>query len=136
MTTETSHSYSIILADDDHFLLDMYTKKFSDEGYIVESCLAVHEVISTLEGGFNADAVVFDLVMPQEDGFDLLRIIREKGLGKEAVLIALTNQSAEEEQTKTEELGADAFIVKATMIPSEVFKKVDSLISERKKKVS
>lgn len=136
MTTETSHSYNIILADDDRFLLDMYTKKFCDEGYTVEACLAVHEVISTLEGGFSADAVVFDLVMPQEDGFDLLRIIREKNLVREAVLIALTNQSAEEEQAKTEEMGADAFIVKATMIPSEVFKRVDSLISERKKKVS
>jgi len=133
MTTETPHNYSIILADDDRFLLDMYTKKFSDEGYTVESCLAVHEVISAIEGGFKADAVIFDLVMPQEDGFDLLRTVREKGWEKDMVLIALTNQSAEEEQAKTEELGADAFIVKATMIPSEVFKKVDELITEKRK---
>ena len=133
MTTETPHNYSVILLDDDRFLLDMYTKKFGDEGYIVQSCLAVHEVIAAIEGGFKPDAVIFDLIMPQEDGFDLLRTFNEKGWSKDMVLIALTNQSAEEEQAKTEEMGADAYIVKATMIPSEVFAKVDSLITDRKK---
>ena len=132
----TAHAYGIIIVDDDRFLLDMYTKKFSDEGYVVEACPSVHDAESVLKSGFAADAVLFDLVMPQEDGFDLLRKVREMTLPKPPLMIALTNQSEEEERAKTEELGADAFIVKATMIPSEVFKTVDTLITERKQKTA
>lgn len=133
MTTEKPQPHAIVLVDDDHFLLSMYAKKFSDEGYVVESCLSVADAVVCLEKGFAADAVVFDLIMPQEDGFDLLRALKEKKLAEHAVLIALSNQSAEEEQERTEELGADAYIVKATMVPSEVFNTVHELITHRKK---
>ena len=129
--TQTPGS-SILILDDDQFLLDMYVKKFTDEGYTVRSCMAVHEAIQILEHGFATDAVVFDLTMPQESGYDLLKQLKEKGLAKEAVKVVLTNLSSEEEEAKTKSLGADAYIVKATMIPSEVFNTIDGLIHERK----
>lgn len=129
--TETKRS--IIIIDDDKFLLDMYSKKFSDEGYCVESCSFVHDAVAILEGGAKIDAIVFDLVMPQEDGFDLLRSLKEKDLGKDAVKVVLTNQGAEEEEEKTRKLGADAYIIKATMIPSEVFNTINTLVLHGKK---
>ncbi|MBP9669252.1 MAG: response regulator [Candidatus Pacebacteria bacterium] len=121
-------NYHIILLDDDRFLLDMYSLKFTQEGYTVQSCLAVQEVVDALKGGFPADAVVFDLVMPVKDGFDLLRAIHDEGLAKNAVLVALTNQGADEERRKTEELGAHEYIVKATTIPSEVVNTITTAI--------
>lgn len=128
MTDETKKEKSIILLDDDRFLLDMYSLKFSQEGYTVQSCLAVKEVIDLLERGFDADAVVFDLVMPEQDGFDLLRQMRDKKLAQKAVWVALTNQGADEERKKTEDLGAHEYIVKATTIPSEVVNTITQAI--------
>lgn len=116
----TNTAYNIVLLDDDRFLLDMYSLKFSQEGFTVQSCLSVDEVINTLKQGFAADAIIFDLVMPNKDGFDLLRVLGEEKLAPHALLVALTNQGADEERKKTEELGAHEYIVKATTVPSEV----------------
>ncbi|HET8581472.1 MAG TPA: response regulator [Candidatus Paceibacterota bacterium] len=127
-----SEPYSVLLLDDDQFLLDMYAKKFSDEGYEVQSCQSVPEAVQILEKGFPADAIVFDLTMPQDDGFALLQLLREKQLSPAAVKVVLTNQSSEEEEAKTKALGADAYIVKATMIPSEVFATINGMVASRR----
>jgi len=133
MTTDTPQKKrTILLVDDDRFLLDMYAKKFSDEGYDVNACVSVEDAVGVLEGGLVADAIVFDLLMQQQDGFEFLRILIEKKLGGAAKKVALTNQSADEEQSKVEALGADAYIVKATMVPTEVFNMIQDLIDGHK----
>lgn len=119
MSENASH-LKVLLLDDDKFLLDMYAMKFSQAGHAVQPCFSVDEALKELRGGFAPDVVVFDLVMPGHDGFDFLQSIRQERLAPKAVLVALTNQSAEEEKKKCMELGTDEYVVKATTIPSEV----------------
>ena len=130
--TDIPAPFSVMLIDDDRFLLDMYAKKFGDEGYAVHAFPSVREALEALRGGVAPDAIVFDLTMPQEDGFDLLRALRDEALAPSARKIVLTNQSSEEEESRTKELGADAFIVKATLIPSEVFGTIDTMLRTRR----
>jgi CheY-like chemotaxis protein len=118
--TDAQKTYRILLVDDDQFLLDMYALKFNQQGHTVQSCFSVEEALEALRKGFEPDAIVFDLVMPQKDGFDFLRVIREEKLAPNATLIALTNQNVQEESKKAQELGAHEYIVKATVVPSEV----------------
>jgi DNA-binding response OmpR family regulator len=111
----------------------MYTKKFTDEGHEVRAFPSVKDTLQALEEGFEPDAIVFDLVMPEEDGFDLLQSIKDKKLAPGAALIALTNQGADEEREKTEKLGAHEYIVKAASIPSEVFNIITDVIKRVRK---
>ena len=71
--------------------------------------------------------------MPEQDGFSLLQTISKEGLAKGAALIALTNQSDDSEKVKAEGLGADRYIVKASMIPSEVVSVVGEEIAKKSK---
>lgn len=128
----TAH-YRIMLVDDDRFLLDMYAKKFTDEGHEVQTAPSVHDAVQTLEGGFEADAIVLDLVMPQAGGYELLETVRNKKLAPKAALVVLTNQAADEERAKVESLGAHAYIVKASTIPSEVYDTIIAVIRRRQK---
>jgi DNA-binding response OmpR family regulator len=68
--------------------------------------------------------------MPEMDGFALLQTIRDEKLAVGAKLVALTNQSDEAEQNKAKELGADRYIIKASMIPSEVVAAITEEISK------
>ena len=120
---------AILIVDDDKFLLDMYSMKFAKEGFTVQSALSASDALDFLRGGFQADAILFDLTMPEKDGFAFLQSLREEHLGERAKKVALTNQSSDAEKTKALELGADQFIVKATMIPSEVLASVRSLLT-------
>lgn len=122
----------VLLLDDDKFLADMYSMKFTQEGYEVNACLSVNDAVTALKKGFDPDAVLFDLVMPEHDGFSFLQTITSEHLATHAVKIALTNQSDDQEREKAIQLGADRYIVKASMIPSEVVAAVGEEMGKKK----
>ncbi len=122
---------SILIIDDDTFLLDMYTLKFKEEGYEVESAVSGEEALRKLRDGFLPDVVLFDIVMPGLDGFELLDTIKKDGLAKSALLIALSNQGEDRDIKKAKEHGTDEYIVKASMVPSEVLTVVSEVIAKR-----
>lgn len=130
MNPDTSKG-SVLLVDDDKFLLDMYSMKFQREGYTIRACLSVDDAIEALMTGFMPDAIVFDILMPGSDGYAFLQKMNELHVAPNAVRIALTNQSKEEERERATSLGADRYVVKASMIPSEV---VNTVAEELKKK--
>lgn len=121
--------YSILLVDDDNFLLQMYSMKFKSEGFEVQTSASVHDAIEILRHGLVPDVIAFDITMPEHDGFFLLESIRAENLAPGAKKIALTNQQSEAEKIKAIELGADDYIIKATMIPSEVVNTVRAALS-------
>ncbi len=118
MTEPTKHM--VLLVDDDAFLLQMYGMKFKSEGFDVHTSNSALDAVSILRNGLSPDVIAFDITMPEHDGFFLLETIRTEGLAQNAKKFALTNQQSEEEKNKALELGAEAYIIKATMIPSEV----------------
>ena len=124
---------SVLIVDDDKFLADMYSVKFVREGYAVGAYLSVVDALAALRKGFKPDVVLFDLVMPERDGFAFLQSLRDEGLAKGAGLVALTNQSDDFERAKAEELGCDRYVIKATAIPSEVVAIVGEEIAKKRR---
>lgn len=133
MTDEISKS-KVLLLDDDKFLLDMYAMKFVQLGFDVHACLSVKSALDLLRGGFVPDALLFDIIMPEQDGFSFLQALRDEKLAQNSLRIALTNQSDEAEKKHAQELGADLFLIKATMIPSEVVNMVKEQLATRSKR--
>lgn len=119
----------VLLVDDDSFLLQMYCMKFKSEGFDVHTSPSALDAIEQLRHGLMPDAIAFDITMPVHDGFFLLETIRDEGLAKGAKKIALTNQQSEQEKARAIELGAEEYIIKATMIPSEVVNTIRAALS-------
>jgi len=119
---------NILLVDDDKFLLDMYSMKFVKDGFTVQACLSVNAAMDVLHGGFAPDMILFDLTMPERDGYAFLQALSDEHLAGDAKKVALTNESTDTERTKARELGADDFYIKATLIPSEVVTKVRAML--------
>lgn len=126
--TDKSH---VLLVDDDKFLLDMYSLKFSQAGYAVTPCFSVHEALAALRAGAKPDVVLFDITMPGEDGFSLLQAVRDEKLAPNARLIALTNQGNDADRTHAESLGVHKYCIKASMIPSEVVAMVKEELAKK-----
>ncbi|MBF05194.1 response regulator [bacterium] len=126
-------TYSILFVDDDDFLIDMYSLKFSQAGHKIKTAQSTDAALEKLhEEGFTPDAVLFDLVMPRKDGFELLKEIKNQNLAPNAVLIVLSNQSERENIDKAKSLGATGHIIKANAIPSEVLQIVEDAVANRK----
>lgn len=124
---------NILLVDDDKFLLDMYSMKFAAAGFAIEACLSAKQAIEILRGGFKPAVILFDITMPDMDGFAFLKALSDEKLGDSSLKIALTNQSDEMEKAKAAELGASAYVIKASMIPSEVVNTVNEELAIKAK---
>ncbi len=123
----------VFIVDDDKFLLGMYSLKFSNAGYDVETTVGSLAALEKLRAGAKPDVVLLDIVMPYMDGLDLLKTIREEKLVPDAAIVMLTNQSQSSDIDRAKELKVDGYIVKASTIPSEVLQEVDKIYSAKKK---
>ncbi len=111
---------SVLLVDDDKFLLDMYKKKFEAKDVDVELAVGPEVALSLLRGGFEPDILMLDIIMPVMDGIEVLETIRKEGLVPNTSIIMLTNESDRDKIDRAKKMGIKGYIVKATSIPTEV----------------
>ena len=118
----------ILLVDDDNFLREMYAMKFIEGGNEVEAADGASAVLTKLSQGTVYDLILMDMVMPGTSGVELLKIIRNEFPDQTKCCIFLSNQGQEEDIREATEAGAAGYIIKAESIPSEVVKKVSTIM--------
>ena len=120
--------YTVLIVDDDKFLLDMYAMKFKALGHEAHVAVGSTEALEKLRGGESPDALILDIIMPSMDGLELLETIRKENLSPKSAVVMLTNESdpAKIEKAKTFQIAG--YIVKATSIPSEVVEQVIGIL--------
>jgi len=112
---------TILLIEDDTFLLNMYREKFVNEGLHI---LTASDGDEGLEIALNQDVdmIVLDLMLPKLSGEDLLIRLRKKN--KNIPVIVLTNLSREDQAEGFTLLGVKEYLVKANLTPSQLVDKV------------
>lgn len=116
----------ILIIDDDEFLLDMYSTKFKEAGFSVEIAKSGTEALEKCKV-FAPDAILVDIVMPNMDGFETIKLLREK-IGKSVKIIVLSNLEQRDNGDKAFSLGSDDYIRKADFTPSQVLEKVKKIL--------
>lgn len=132
MTEKASRKDSVLMVDDDKFLLDMYTLKFKESGCTVEAIADPHAALEKLRAGSKPNIIMLDIVMPGMSGFEFLEAVKKENLAKGATIVMLSNQGLQEDIDKAMSLGASGYIVKASSIPSEVLAKALAIVDEKK----
>lgn len=128
MTATEKKKLSIVIVDDDNFLLDMYVLKFKEKGYDVAGFSDSTEALARLEDKtYIPAAVLLDGVMPGMDGFEMLKRLRDKKIVAGPVII-FSNLGEPSDIQKAKDLKADGYIIKANTTPSEVVSRVEELL--------
>ena len=123
--------YSILIVDDDKFLLDMYSLKFQENDFEVHTAFGGEEALEQMKDKASYfDIILLDLVMPAIDGFEVLTRMRAEKLCKKASVIVLSNLGEPSDIEKAQNLEIDGYIVKASATPSEVVKKVLEVVEK------
>lgn len=125
--------YSLLIVDDDKFLLDMYAMKFKSLGHEATVAVGANSALDLLRGGMSPEVILLDIIMPAMDGLELLEIIRKENLAQNAVVVMLTNEIEQSKIDKAKALGVEGYIVKATTIPSEVVSEVVKIVQNKLK---
>lgn len=117
----------VLLVEDDKMIIDMYTLKFTQEGYEVVQAENGKDAVA-LAKTVNPDIILLDIILPQMDGFSVLKEIKADPNVKDVPVILLTNLGQDGDVKKGLELGATDYLIKANYTPSQVVDKVKSVL--------
>lgn len=120
----------ILLVEDDQMLIKMYVTKLEIEGFIVDVALNGKEGLDKMRE-CKYDIILLDLMMPQMDGFEMLRIFNNSDEYNKAPILILSNLGQREDIEQAMKLGINEndYIVKANMTPGEVIDKIKDTIA-------
>ena len=119
----------ILIVEDDEFLLSMYSTKFEIEGY---------DVVMAGDGEMGLEKaqkekpgiILLDIMLPNMDGFDVLKKLKSDRATSSIPVILLTNLSQKQDVEQGLSMGADDYLVKAHFMPSEVVDKINRLLGQ------
>lgn len=123
----TDGKKKVLLVEDDKMILDMYTLKFTQEGYEVTQAENGKDGLE-LAKKINPDIVLLDIILPQMDGFTVLKSLKADPKLKDIPVVLLTNLGQDGDVKKGIELGAVDYLIKANFTPSQVVDKVKSVL--------
>jgi two-component system, OmpR family, response regulator CpxR len=117
----------ILLIDDDIFFRKFYTAKLTENGFSVEEAANGHEGIDKLNKG-DINLVLLDIVMPQMDGFEVLKIRANNPALSKIPVIVLTTLGQEQDIENIKKLGANEYINKTFYNFEELLVKIKALV--------
>ncbi|MEY3282292.1 MAG: response regulator transcription factor [Acidobacteriota bacterium] len=99
----------ILLVEDERGLIRTLSDCLTGEGYIVETALD-GETGARMASEQNFDLLVLDVMLPKKNGFDLLRDLRQQGIGTPAIMLTARGQVID--KILGLKLGADDYLTK------------------------
>ncbi|MGQ9653967.1 MAG: response regulator [Thermodesulfobacteriota bacterium] len=101
----------ILIVDDDELVLIALKELLKPQGYEVQTITSGAEALKMLDkDGF--DLLILDIMMPEMDGFELCRRIRQREPYKDTPVVFLTAKSRDEDRAQGLEAGANLFLSK------------------------
>ncbi|MBW6432076.1 response regulator [Patescibacteria group bacterium] len=122
----------ILIIEDDRYISKMYQLKLSLEDYDVQVAENGKQGVDKIKQ-FMPDIVLLDILMPELDGFEVLKIVKADPVTKEIPVLIMSNLGQEDHVEKGMKLGALGYIVKSQYTPSKVVEKIKSVLAEKGK---
>lgn len=123
-------TYKILVIEDDKFFLDLYAKKFTENGFSVVSASNGKEAMLMISENFDIDLVIIDLLMPQMDGFEVLKQLKDYKREPRIIKMVLSNLYEDEDINHAFSLGCDDYIIKSSITPDEMIARVRGVLEK------
>lgn len=121
----------ILIIEDEEYLSEMYKIKLVAEGYDV---IIANDGKEGLEMAYleQPDLILLDLMMPKMNGFQVLEKLKEKERTSKIKVYILSNMSQTDEIKKGVSLGADGFLIKANLTPTQIADFIHKVFDNKK----
>ena len=127
--TATAERPLVLIVDDDEQLREFVRVNLEMDGYVVREAGSADEGLAALEEK-PPDLVLLDVMMPQVDGFEMLRRMQDRhGVGSVPVIM-FSGKVDEETASRAAREGAQAFIGKP-FDPQALIESTKQLLSRR-----
>ena len=129
MTQTKEEKIKVLLIEDEKEVAELYKLKLTLDGYEV---ITAENGQEGLEKAFkeNPELIFLDIKMPDMDGFEVLKKLRESPKTKELPVVILSNFDEQDLIEKGLTLGANEFLIKSQFTPEDISGKVKSWVNE------
>ncbi len=117
----------ILIADDDADIRQLVIYTLADEGHEVSVAKDGRETVDHFAAG-PPDLLILDIMMPEMDGYDVLRTLEEQDTRGDAKILVLTAKGSEHDWKLGYDLGADRYMTKP-FDPEELITTANELLS-------
>ena len=112
MIDKVSNRKHILLVDDDKAITEMLTMLLETRGYHVQTAHSGKEAISRINSHNSTDLILLDLVLPDQEGFEVCRKLKENQNTRHIPIIVLSGKMLSEYKVECLYLGADDYLTK------------------------
>ncbi len=124
---------NVLLVEDDVIIRDLYRSALVHANYTVEGAGGAAEAYQKL-ATYRPDVVFLDIMMPLVSGLEVLKELRTNPVHNcmEVRIVMLTNMAQRSVIDNAMQNGADGFIIKSDILPSDLAKVIVSLEEDDK----
>lgn len=126
----TKNKLKILLVDDEPDILEFLKYNLQKEGYDVSIAGNGREGIEIAKAS-NPDLIILDIMMPEMDGIETCRLLRESQEFKETMIVFLTARNEDYSQIAGFGVGADDYITKPVK-PNVLLSRISALFRRYK----
>ncbi len=101
----------ILIVEDEESLLKLESILLTSKGYDVEGAMNGQSALESV-ANFKPDLVLLDIMIPEIDGFEVCKRIKNNPATKDIPVIMLTAKKSREDMSRGEQVGADWYITK------------------------
>ena len=117
----------ILLVEDEDFIRELYVRQLTKQGFQVKSAVDGQSGLTALKmEAF--DLLLLDIMLPGMNGLQLLREFKTQNPNSPMITILLTNLGQEAVIKEGFELGAQAYLIKASYTPDQVVTEVKNAL--------
>jgi two-component system OmpR family response regulator len=109
MADPSASSAVILVVDDEPSIVDAVATSLRYEGYEVQTASTGRDALEVARGGA-LDLVVLDVMLPDLDGFEVARRLRDEGV--DTPILFVTALDALDDKSRGFEVGADDYVTK------------------------
>lgn len=114
---------TILLAEDDIILAELYTERLKQEGFNVIHASNGEDALKFVAEQ-KPSLMILDIMMPKMNGLDVLKAIKSDPETQNIPIIIVTALVQEIEKINKMMTQADAYIVKSEVLPGEIIEEV------------
>ena len=122
-------SASFFIVDDDRTSIEVLYRLLTSAGHVVHTAASSVDALAEIQK-IKPDCVICDLVMPGQDGFELLRQIRQLQACKQPKFIIVSSKSFDYDKRKAFALGADGYMIKP-INPETFVNEVTEIVADK-----
>lgn len=123
MSNNSQKNKKVLIVEDDLPTIEAVAFKLSRKGIVAGTALNGEEAIERLKRE-KYDLILLDLLLPEKNGFKVIKEIKTSSQSKNAKIIVFSNLGQEENIKKAMQFGADDYIVKSDIKINDLVEKI------------